>query len=373
MLTDRRFSFFGLNIVIISAEDWGENFVSKHHIALTLAKWNNTVWFICPTIGNAKPEVKEIMPNIMVIKHKALRGVNVLPEKLARILAQFEVKTLLKMVKRNIDVVWSFDPYHLQFLKLFHSNLTIYHAVDNHYTPLEARIVKEADVVLSNASATLSRIRHGNKHKVGHGVASYFFDTTIPVRLPGKHKLKVGYVGNLNNKYFDFNLLLQLAKDHSEVGFYLIGPRGDSNLSRGHLPVYDWNQVDRFSNVFWLGQLPSEQVPSYLKEMDILLKLYKPDESGFTVNAHKTLEYLSSGKLIIAPAHGEDEPISHLMLQSNSISDLPATFAQAVTNPEKYLLPGKCAERISYAFAMNYENRLKHIEKICADTAAAHD
>ena len=167
-MANEKFHLAGKNILIISPEGWGDNLLSKHHIALTLAKTNNKVWFV----SSHHTVTKSPHPNLNLISYEPLKGINRLPSTLARFVARSEVYKLLRRIQHKLDIVWSFDPHHLQFLRLFDAQVTIYHPVDNHYTALEQRVVNESDIILSNAEVTLSRISHKNKYRIGHGVAS---------------------------------------------------------------------------------------------------------------------------------------------------------------------------------------------------------
>jgi len=362
-MASEKFQLAGKNILFISPEGWGDNLLSKHHFALTLAK-NNKVWFVAPH----QTETQSPHPNLSLISYEPVRGINRLPFVLARFATRFEVYQLLKVIRHKPDIVWSFDPHHLQFLRLFHAQVTIYHPVDNHYTNLEHSVVNESDIIFSNAEVTLSRISHKNKYRIGHGVASYFFEPPAAIELPGQFSTKVGYVGNLNNRLFDFELFAKLVKTHAEIGFYMIGPRGSSNLASTNKPLFDWSEIDKLPNFFWLGQQPSKKIPSYLALMDILLILYKSDESGFTVNSHKTLEYLSSGKLIITPANQENDEIAHLILQARHLDEIPQVFNAALANLPSYMTKDICIARREYAFSSRYENRIQSVEKMLDKT-----
>lgn len=358
----------GNNIVIISPEEWGENLLSKHHIALALAKRGNRVWFVCPVQEATNDGVELISENLFLIRHVPSHGINRLPAVLARLVARFEVNRILRRVQQPVDIAWSFDPYHLQFLKLFKAPLAIYHPVDNHYTPLERRVVREADIIFSNSARTLSRLAHPRKFKVGHGVASHLFSAVEPFTIPGNHPVKVGYIGNLNNRLFAFDVFSRLVKSHPDIGFYLVGPRGQSNLSPASAQFFDWEEIDRLGNIYWLGSLPSSRIPSFLKQMDVLLVLYKADEHGFTVNPHKILEYLSSGKVVICPFHEENKAIEHLIVQSPTLIDLPDVFDKVVRNLDVHSTSEIRAARTACASGMTYDKRLDEIERILSDT-----
>lgn len=338
--------------------------MSKHHIALTLANWGNHVWFISLPISRQHRSPTKPHAGIDLIEHKSIPGINLFPKLIARLLSIIDRYRIHKRIGSTIDIVWSFDPHQFQFLKLLNASLCIYHPVDNHYTPLESRVVEESDVIISNSTQTLQRIRHTHKYKVGHGVASYFFEPVSNVKLPGDYKIRIGYVGNLNNRLFDFNILKKLVLDHPKLGFYLIGPRASSNLANTDKLNFNWEELDKLPNMYWLGQQPSRLLPSYIRQFDVLLILYKPDQGGFTVNPHKILEYLSSGNLIITPAHSENSEIRELLLEAETKEDMPEVFSYGIEHLDEYLSAEMKKKRVAQASLMSYENRLKELEVI---------
>jgi hypothetical protein len=358
------FEFINKNIVIVSPEQWGNNLLSKHHIALALAKKGNCVWFVAPSAYGFDNQIQSPFPNVHLISHKSFPGLNVLPNFIARLIARLDVRSLLRKIEKPIDVVWSFDPYRYQFLKLFGASISIYHPVDYHNTDLEKRIVEEADLVVSNTDITLAKFIRPNKFKLGHGISSHFFEPTSSIDLPGNFQIKVGYVGNLNNRFFDFDLFVNLVAQYPNVGFYLIGPRGSSNLSASKLSIFDWSKLEKARNFCWLGEQSSAMIPSFISRMDILLVLYKPDTNGVTVNPHKILEYLSSGKLVITPRHEENQPIKDLILEVDSLFAMVDMLNYAISNLDKFLTPTLKAARVAIALTMTYEKRLNELEQI---------
>lgn len=358
------FKFENKSIVIFSPEPWGANLLSKHHIALTLANRGNHVWFISNPVSGQYRSPAKPHEGIDLIEYRSIPGVNLFPKPIARILSIIERYRIQKRIGSAIDIVWSFDPYQFQFLKLLKASLYIYHPVDNHYTSLESWVVEESDVIISNSSLTLQRIRHEHKYKIGHGVASYFFDPVSNVKLPGDYKIRVGYVGNLNNRLLDFNILKKLVLAHPELGFYLVGPRASSNLASTDQLNFNWEELDKLPNIFWLGQQPSRLLPSYIRQFDVLLILYRPDHGGLTVNPHKILEYLSSGNLIITPAHNENGKIKELILEAETIENMPEVFSYGIEHLDEYLSTEMKKKRVAKASLMSYENRLEELEVI---------
>ena len=359
----QKFRLTKKKIVLISPEPWGKNFLSKHHIANELARRGNKVFFI-PPVGSIEKNYGDNFPkNVEVVSYRPIRGLNSFPKFFSRWLALIEINQIKKKTG-FVDIVWSFDPHRLQFLKLFQAPTTIYHSVDNHQTSLEKRILEDADFFFSNAQFTLDKYDHLFKYKIGHGVASYFFSRHASAELPGDYTIKVGYVGNLANRLLDLDFFKQLAKDYPTIGFYLVGPRGRSNLHPAGSTDRDWGELDNLTNVYWLGEQPSHKLPSYLSGFDALLLLYRPDSSGFVVNAHKILEYLSSGKVIISYTQGDYILYTDLLVMGRTGLELKEIFGKVINNLHHYNSDQLMSERINLAKENTYDNQLDRIESI---------
>lgn len=346
--------------MLISPEPWGRNFLSKHHIACELARRDNEVFFISSgSRTDFKPPAR-----VNFVSYQSVRGVNLLPRLAARWLAKLEVNRILRQTG-TVDIVWSFDPYRLQFLKLFRAPITIYHAVDNHQTLLEQRVVDESDIFFSNAQFTLKKYSHSNKYEIGHGVAEHFFQSPGKLVLPGTNTIKIGYVGNLENRLFNFDLLKKLVMDHRQVDFYLVGPRGKSNLNPYKKKmIFNWQELDVFDNVYWLGEQSSSSIPTYLNKFDVLLLLYNPDSNGFIVNAHKILEYLSSGKVVISKKQEDYEQYPNLIVSGRTDQEVVDLFSRVINDLDFYNSDDLKTQRIQSAKANTYEQQIDKVEMI---------
>ena len=132
----------GKNILLISPEAWGKNFVSKHHVAKYLSKYNQ-VYFLDPAIGSNKNpfgkltvETEDISDSLKVMRYK-----NLLP-KLNDLPKSLQAKTYAKQAKQiqeiieidKFDFVWSFDPFRYWNLKWFVADHYVYHTVDVHFS-----------------------------------------------------------------------------------------------------------------------------------------------------------------------------------------------------------------------------------------------
>jgi teichuronic acid biosynthesis glycosyltransferase TuaH len=135
------------------------------------------------------------------------------------------------------------------------------------------------------------------------------------VRLP---RPIAGFIGHLSQR-IDLSLLEAVAdRGHSVL---LVGPRA---------ATYEISRIERLfarPNVQWVGPKPFEQLPSYLKVIDVGLTPYADSDFNRASMPLKTLEYLAAGK----PSVVTDLPAARwLDTDLITLASGPAEFAAAV-------------------------------------------
>jgi hypothetical protein len=265
----------------------------------------------------------------------------------------------------SFDIIWSFDPFRFQNLKIFKSRLSIYHAVDVHHSKLEKEAVKTADLVFGSSRLILDRLK-GNRNcfKINHGLASYFIDYKYKFESK-RNIIKVGYVGNLHYKYLDTKTLSTIINNHPNVEFHFIGPYSTGNLSdkRYHKDFITF--LIRNENVILYGPVPSQELPRYLFKFDILLLCYTGDyQKAALSNPHKILEYLSTGKVIISHYIDEYKDKKALIEMAYLNQEIPKIFKNVLDNLGVYNQKDLQIKRRKFAKDHLYENKIKDIEEI---------
>jgi hypothetical protein len=367
-------------ILIISPEFWGINRISKHHYALELSKRNNTVYFLNPPSNNLDNNVislDKVSKNLHIVTYPLyLRGLNLLPNFVRKYFHCKQASQLLKSINVIIDIVWSFDPFRFQNLNVFQANLNIYHAVDVHNTNVERDITKNADVILATSDKILDRFAAINKpkFKINHGLAEHFLEYN-GVHKNGENenlngiknidKIKVGYVGNLFYKYLDVKVFKAIIRENEHVIFYFIGPYEKSNLIDYERNINFIKFLKDSKNVHLLGSKPSNELPSYINQFDLLLLCYTGDRNvAEMANPHKILEYLSTGKAVVSHYVDEYKDKRDLISMVNTNHELLSKFKEVVKDIEFYNSPKKSEARISYALQNTYLKQLKRIENL---------
>jgi hypothetical protein len=354
----------GKRILLISPEYWGINFVSKHHYAIQLAK-KNEVYFLNPP--SDKNDLSSINKNLYVTDYKVhLRGINHFPGIARNLFNKLLIKKIKSICKvETYDIVWSFDPFRFQNLKIFKSPLSIYHAVDVHDSRLESEIVKSSDIVFANSDLILSRLKDNPKrYKIGHGLSDHF--KTKHFRSVSKNKIiTVGYVGNLQLKHIDTSTLSTIVENNPDIEFHFIGPYLPGNLSNKTYHNQFINFLKQKKNVTLHGPIPSVDLPKQLAKFDMFIMCYSSDENKNALsNSHKILEYLSTGKAVVSHFIDEYKNRSDLLEMANQNKEIPDIFKNVVANLDKYNSSELQIKRRTFAYENTYENILKKIDHL---------
>ncbi len=362
-------------VLIISPEYWGTNHVSKHHYALELAINGSLVYYLDPPSN--RNEILEVSKKLKVVKYRRrFKGINRLPDWLRISLIKIEISDILKIIKVPIDIVWSFDPFRFQDLDLFNVSYRIFHSVDLMSSKWDKYTAMKADLVLTSNSIILNRYRDvtGHKYNIGHGLSRFFLE---PENLAPAQSLKrtpnrvaIGYCGNLLIQYLDRKTFTEIIFDNPELDFYLIGPYNESNISQNvSKEAKEFIDILRAQkNCFLLGAKPPEELYQYLNQMDILLICYQTQSYlNEVADPHKTLEYLSTGKVIVSSHMLSYESRNDLIEMSKNNTQLGSLLANVAKNINTFNSQERKATRTTYARKRSYYNKIKEIERLIPD------
>lgn len=366
------FEFKNKTILILSPEDWGTNLLSKHLYAKELSK-NNKVYFLhtCPHPSQKKIiETTSIFENLTLIHLKSVvRGIFKLPSFSIDLQNHFIIKKIVKEISQPIDVVWSFDQAKFQNLKQFNAKTTIFHPVD--YIVKESifltKIANNADVVFSVSQAILNKIITTTpKHFINHGIDEIFFQENKSLDKPDfikSNTINVGYVGNLQMNFIDYENLIKTVQENPTLNFVFIGPSKKSNLG-GQQQFKGLDTLKSFENTSFIGEFSKIDLVKTLPFFDILWLCYNHNKFPIEVsNSHKILEYLSSGKVVVSNFISSYENNPVLKMVSNN-KELAPTIKSVAENIEDYNSNHLQLNRIKFASDNSYQKQLERIEII---------
>lgn len=365
------FTFKNKTILILSAEGWGTNLLSKHLYANELSKYN-TVFFLHTTPHPSQNDFIETLSNkqVTIIQlKKVARGIFKLPSLFIDLQNKWIIKKIQHKINQPIDVVWSFDQSKFQNLKQFNAKIAIFHPVD--YIQLAqsfvGKIANSADVVLSVSKAILATI-HTNtpKYFINHGLDEIFFQEHTKIEPPNfieQHEINVGYVGNLNMKWIDYKNLISTVQQNPSLNFVFIGPDAASNLG-GNTIQPELLALKKLSNAKFIGQKTKNELVELLPFFDVFWLCYDGEKFPIEVsNSHKILEYLSAGKVVISNIIETYETSAILEIAKSNL--LISTQLKKVTSQlDFYNSPEKQQQRIAFAKENTYAKQIERIEKI---------
>lgn len=347
------------NILLISPEPWDHIFVSKHHYAVALAKRGNTVFFLNPP-GNSYSVSPTEMPGVLTVHYAGFpRGLRFYPRFLqCRAIARVYRK-LSELCRTEFHVVWSFDNSVFFDFSAFPENvIKISHIVDFNQDFQTRLATSTADVCLCVSEAIRSKLLQYRRevHKIGHG----FYVPNVSGRAVVRHsneRARAVYAGNLSIAYIDWLLLSKVIEANGTVDFVFVGPfrtqiNGDVIERLGSKP-----------NVFFVGRVAVDELYAYYESADVLLIAYQEQyQEDQVTNTHKMLEYLGSGRVVVATRTLEYNGFFPLVVMSERNSEWPALFADVIDRLSFFNSENLKARRIAYAMNNTYGEQISRIE-----------
>lgn len=354
----------GKNILLISPEPWDHIFVSKHHYAVHLGAKGNNVYFLNPPSNRTSVSSTDF-DNVKSVNYRGFpKGMRFFPKYFCQYFIRQRFDQLQKKCKTNFEIVWSFDnSIFFDFSALPKSILKISHVVDLNQNFQFKRACQTANFNLTNTRFVLNMQLAMNRSSffINHGFALYDKERNDSNFEISDTKIKIGYAGNLDSFYLNWNLLEQIITNHgSDCQFYFMGSL--KNKKR-----LEW--LNTQPGITYLGALSSKDVHQLYKQMDILLICYQADRFPEQLaNPHKMMEYLGSGKVVVATRTSEYKDLAEqrLIEMSNADSDFPVLFQRVVESINEWNSEERRIKRIDFAFDNQYPKQIERIEKIIA-------
>ncbi len=362
-------------IIILSQQDWGDMYISKHHYALALSQAGNLVYFVNgPHIDNlSKGEViisETEHPNLFVINHRLSFSL-LLKYKfnyLYSFLIRKHISNIVKAVQRKVDYIWSFDLSDTLPLRFFPNDIKkVFIPVDELSEESAGKAAIGAEAIFSVTHEILAKFRQYKVPKVflNHGVAAHFINDEVQYHV--NKPIHIALSGNFLRPDIDWHTLLQIVNENKELVFHFYGSVSAGNANLGNENAVEAerqiNELRKNENIILHGQTQTQQLASELKKADCFLICYdiNKDQSGGT-NYHKVLEYLATGNVVIAnniTTYSGSGLVE--MPEERDNHTLPALFKKVVANITQYNTQEQRIKRIEYAKQHLYTEQIKKI------------
>ena len=373
-------------IYLISSEYWGIMHVSKHHYALELAKRGNTVYYIePPSLSNKGVSIQknERVENLFIVSYKPVtRGKRFLPKYIYRLLIKWQVRLLKQAIGRRPDVVWSFDGFRFENLSFFRAGISIFHAVDFFTYDQLPEEAKTADLCLCSSPGIKQVVEKGGRptYFINHGLNEKFCHLAAAElnnannRMPGK-QIQVGYIGNLLMEALDRKMMQQVIENNPGMQFHFWG---QVEMGKGGLVGFDAPEVFEFirflknaANVKLYGPVPIFELYDRLTEMDmfwICWDLHKNKMWNENTNPHKILEYLSTGKPLVAHYMTTCKDLNLVDMLPDTANDNYLILFNSVAERVRKGEPIQSRkQRIEFALQNSYQKQIERIEALMAN------
>jgi len=322
------------NIICLSNQLWlDEYWTNKSHVMSRLNKLGHKVLFVEPPINTGRIFVRQVLKGTWSLRRLLSRtkvekksGVlihsplNLLP--VSNLTSKCHISCIKKIAQKYFDpkqktILWV---YHVQlknlskYLNELKHDILIYDCVDNYIGFPESSVFyattvskkelilqeemlsKRANIVFASAPGLVDRLKNYNANTYfTPNVGDYekFKDARISKDLPDDIKdIKkpiIGFTGALDEYKFDVNLFREIAKNHPEYSFVIIGSLA---LKGKHVSKEDLGFTN-LSNVYLLGPRPYGDIHKYFAAFDAFIIPYQLNDytvgGCFPVKFHDAL------------------------------------------------------------------------------------
>jgi glycosyltransferase involved in cell wall biosynthesis len=200
-----------------------------------------------------------------------------------------------------VQLVQDFD--HPVVIYDIYDDLAIFQA-DEDDVPISRRVATHHGLLMDSAAAVLVSgatlaARHGEERPdlliVENGVDLQMFSSRSdrPEDFPAAEGPVIGYHGMVSY-WFDFELLVAVARRKPEWTFVLVGPV-DSRVA------VEVKALGTCANILRLGEKPSSQIAAYVQHFDIGAIWFKVNGLTRAVNPLKMYECMAAGVPVVAP------------------------------------------------------------------------
>jgi glycosyltransferase involved in cell wall biosynthesis len=321
----------GRDVVCVGFNDWdNEVWTNQHHLMSRLAAAGSQVLFI-ESLGLRQPRLGSRRDTSRLAR-RLRRGLSrprisggvtvlsplVLPlHSLARARA-LNAWILRRSVSRtahrmglNHPVLWGYVPQAEVLLDVLDPALVVYHCVDDiaaqqgidgpSFAEAERRFAARADLVIASAPTLATRLRELSENVL---YAPNVADTArfaealepgpVDARLAALPEPRMVFVGAINARKLDFELLLGLASARPNWTIALVGPVGLGD------PGVDTSALDAQHNVHLLGPRAHDALPAVLRGAAAGLIPYRRSRLTESIFPMKVYEYLAAGVPVVA-------------------------------------------------------------------------
>jgi hypothetical protein len=360
---------FARGVLFVSPEPWSGHSVSKHHYAVELARRGLEVLFYGPPSPCGPMVIEPVERDgvrLRVVRAGRLApGLRWFPAPLRRGIEALWLKKLERVAGCRVGAVWLFENSRFFDMRFSGRRLKIYHQVDLNQDFHPATAAATADICFCTSDFIRERLlpHQPQVFKIHHGTPQAQVPLSLSQEQLGRldHSgAQAAYIGNIDMAYLDAELLARAIRAMPDVKFHLVG--GYSKT--GSL----WHHAGGLPNAVWWGKLDSGLIPPVLARVDVLLVAYQSARWREQLsNPHKFMEYLASGRTIVATYTDEYKDKRHLLEMVDDPGEFLPALQRVLAHLDEYNSPQRQAARRAFASEHSYA---RQYDKILALLAA---
>jgi len=291
--------------------------LAKSHKVLYI----NSLGMRLPSLKKDRHAIKKILRKLKSISHLLTKVENkmyvfspvsipllgsYLGTKLNVFFVYLQVKLAALLLGIKEPIVYIGCPTALGIIKKLRKKCVIYERSDlyeampgtnkSYVAYLDDELTRSADLVLymNRMFWSNSVSKNDNSLLIGHGVDFALFanaenSNQTPEDIAKIHRPIIGWFGDMSDKTSDLALVEYAAKRLPDMSFVFVGP-----ISA------DVSRLRQYTNIYFLGPKPYEQVPLYGKEFDVAIMPWNKSKWIKFCSPVKTKEYLALGKPIVS-------------------------------------------------------------------------
>ena len=331
--------------MVIAGTSWDGIWQSERHVAMHLAERQPVLW-VDPQISHLSPmrnptatralrgdRLRPVAPNIIRLTPVTVPGVT------RPLLRDLGTRQARRAVRRAVEAIGASVHTIIvsslnDMLDVVPSAQSVFYGTDDYaagarLTGTDARWLRRctrrqlrsADLVLAT-SPVLARKWSSYRpdiEMVPNGCEAEHFATADRASPPQDVHLEgpvAGFIGHISER-IDLAMLEAVAS--SGVSLLLVGPR------QATFEIAKLDRLLALPNVQWVGPKEFQELPSYLRVIDVGLTPYSQSDFNRASFPLKTLEYLAAGRAVVA----SDLPANRWLDTPHvSIAGTPREFAE---------------------------------------------
>lgn len=364
------------DIIMISTTGWDRLRQRPEQLALRLAK-DRRVLYVEP-FGESRLIGRfsnmRSMGNIRIYTPPDLTRMPILGKAMSLFLGRLNVsllisdlKNLCRQLSLHKPVLLITNPYSSRLVSKIGRALAVYDCVDDwpafsrypeEVWEKEKKLIKRCDAILATSQRILERRKaYAKKAYVVPNAADFEHfhkvltnEVQTATEISRMKKPVIGYIGALY-RWVDFDLIRYIAKKNPSWNIALIGP------SKPHLLA-----SLKESNIHFLGKKPYEQLPSYLKGIDVCIVPFEVSGITLSVDPVKVYEYLAAGKPVVSTLLPELKKFGSVVRIAKDHEDFGDQIGEALEEDGSL-----ASERVNLARQNTWESRANQISQIFDD------